>query len=71
MKLKYKPHSFVSKLGQSDLIKAKDIITVETIGPAIGPFQRAEDMEQRRLADAGCANNRQGLAGIHIKINVL
>ena len=35
MKLEHKTHSFVSKLGQSDWIKKKDIITVEKIGPAI------------------------------------
>ena len=65
MKLKDEADIAASEAGQRRIGRAHDIESGEACAAAVGAFESAEHMEQRRFARAGGAHHRQHLAFGH------
>ncbi|VTR64070.1 hypothetical protein DESC_120162 [Desulfosarcina cetonica] len=64
MELEDETNRAVTETGQLNIVELEHVLARIAELPAIGSIQRAEDVQQGGLADAGCAHDADGLLAV-------
>ena len=69
MKLKDEPYMPIAELGDPFIVVQKNILVIVEDVTSCRTIERSEDMEQRALACARCANNCNNLTLLNLHVN--
>ena len=69
--LKNKAHLLTANTRSRFLIEAGNLIANQSYGSGTGQVQARQNTQQRRLAGAGCANDRHAFSGIDFQVDAV